>query len=58
MVAATVRTIFDQPDRAAGEAQLLQVVAALQGRFQTSPRKLSMHVGEEDAPAQVESKTA
>jgi len=33
MVAATVRTIFDQPDRAAAEAQLLQVVEALQARF-------------------------
>jgi putative transposase len=58
MVAATVRTIVDQPDRAAAEAQILQVVAALQDRFQTSLRKLSMHVGEEDAPAQVVAKTA
>lgn len=33
MVAATVRTIFDQPDRQAAEAQLLQVVEALQDRF-------------------------
>lgn len=33
MVAATVRTIFDQPDRAVAEAQLLQVVEALQERF-------------------------
>jgi putative transposase len=33
MVAATVRTIFDQPDRAAAEAHLLQVVEALQDRF-------------------------
>jgi transposase-like protein len=33
MVAATVRTIFDQPDRAAAEAQLVQVLAALQARF-------------------------
>src|ERR687888_408607 len=33
MVAATVRTIFDQADRAAAEAQLLQVVEALQARF-------------------------
>src|SRR5919202_767366 len=33
MVAATVRTIFDQPDRAAAAAQLLQVVEALQDRF-------------------------
>ena len=139
MVAATVRTIFDQPDRAAAEAQLLQVVEALQDRFpavtqflletegeiltfydfppehhrqiystnplerlnkelkrrsavvgifpnrpavlrlfgallaeqndewlvaghrymsETSLRKLSMHAGEEDAPAQLEAKTA
>jgi putative transposase len=33
MVAATVRTIFDQPDRPAAEAQLLQVVEALGERF-------------------------
>ena len=33
MVAATVRTIFDPPDRAAAEAQLVQVLAALQARF-------------------------
>jgi putative transposase len=33
MVAATVRTIFDQPDRAAAEAQLLQVVEVLGARF-------------------------
>jgi putative transposase len=33
MVAATVRTIFDQPDRTAAEAQLLQVVEALGERF-------------------------
>jgi putative transposase len=33
MVAATVRTIFDQPDRPAAEAQLLQVVEALGARF-------------------------
>jgi putative transposase len=33
MVAATVRTIFDQPDRAAAAAQLLQVVEALGERF-------------------------
>ena len=33
MVAATVRTIFDQPDRATAEAQLLQVVEALGERF-------------------------
>jgi transposase-like protein len=33
MVAATVRTIFDQADRAAAETQLLQVIEALQARF-------------------------
>jgi transposase-like protein len=33
MVAATVRTIFDQPDRPTAEAQLLQVVEALGERF-------------------------
>ncbi len=33
MVAATVRTIFDQPDRATAETQLLQVVEALAERF-------------------------
>jgi transposase-like protein len=33
MVAATVRTIFDQQDRTAAEAQLLQVVEALGERF-------------------------
>ncbi len=33
MVAATVRTIFDQPDRQTAEAPLLQVVEALEGRF-------------------------
>jgi putative transposase len=33
MVAATVRTIFDQPDRPAAEAQLLQVVEVLGERF-------------------------
>ena len=49
---------FDQPDRAAAEAQLLQVATALQDCFQTSLRKLSMHVGEEDAAAPVEAKTA
>jgi len=35
MVAATVRTIFAQPDRAAAETQLLQVIEALQARFPT-----------------------
>ena len=33
MGAATVRTIFDQPDRVAAEAQVLQVVEALGERF-------------------------
>ena len=33
MVAATVRTIFQQPDRAAAQAQLRQVCAALADRF-------------------------
>jgi len=35
MVAATVRTIFAQPDRAAAERQPLQVIEALQARFPT-----------------------
>src|SRR3712207_282809 len=33
MVAATVRTIFEQPDRAAARAQLRQVCASLEARF-------------------------
>ena len=33
MVAATVRTIFQQPDRAAARAQLREVCATLQARF-------------------------
>jgi transposase-like protein len=33
MVAATVRTIFQQPDRAAARAQLGQVIEALEGQF-------------------------
>lgn len=33
MVAATVRTIFEQPDRAAARAQLRQICATLAGRF-------------------------
>jgi putative transposase len=33
MVAATVRTIFEQPDRQAARAQLRQVCATLEGRF-------------------------
>lgn len=33
MVAATVRTIFEQPDRTAAQAQLRQVCATLQARF-------------------------
>jgi transposase-like protein len=35
LVAATVRTIFEQPARTAAAAQLLQVVEALQVRFPT-----------------------
>jgi putative transposase len=46
MVAATVRTIFDQPDRAAAEAQLLQVVEALQDRFPTVTQLLLEAEGE------------
>jgi putative transposase len=33
MVAATVRTIFEQPNRAAAETQLLLVIESLQARF-------------------------
>ncbi len=33
MVAATVRTIFEQPRRAAAETQLLRVIESLQARF-------------------------
>ncbi len=33
MVAATVRTIFEQPDRAAAETQLRQVCTSVAGRF-------------------------
>jgi transposase-like protein len=40
MVAATVRTIFDQPDRATGQTQLLQVVEALQARFPAATQLL------------------
>jgi transposase-like protein len=46
MVAATVRTIFDQPDRAAAEAQLLQVVEALQDRFRDAMQLLLDAEGE------------
>ena len=46
MVAATVRTIFDQPDRAAAEAQLLQVVEALQERFPSVTQLLLEAEGE------------
>jgi transposase-like protein len=46
MVAATVRTIFDQPDRAAAEAQLLQVVEALQERFREAMQLLLDAEGE------------
>ena len=40
MVAATVRTLFQQRDRAAAQAQFRQVVAALQARFPTVVRLL------------------
>jgi putative transposase len=46
MVAATVRTIFDQPDRAAAETQLLQVVEALAERFPTVTQLLLDAEGE------------
>jgi transposase-like protein len=46
MVAATVRTIFDQPDRAAAEAQLLQVVEALGERFRDAMQLLLDAEGE------------
>jgi transposase-like protein len=46
MVAATVRTIFDQPDRAAAEAQLLHVVEALQDRFHEAMQLLLDAEGE------------
>jgi putative transposase len=46
MVAATVRTIFDQPDRAAAEAQLLQVVEALGERFPAAIQLLLEAEGE------------
>jgi putative transposase len=46
MVAATVRTIFDQPGRAAAEAQLLQVVEALGERFPVAIQLLLEAEGE------------
>jgi len=46
MVAATVRTIFEQPDRAAAEAQLLHVVEALEERFPTVTQLLLDAEGE------------
>jgi transposase-like protein len=46
MVAATVRTIFDQPDRVAAEAQLLQVVEALGDRFREAVQLLLDAEGE------------
>jgi transposase-like protein len=46
MVAATVRTIFDQPDRATAETQLLQVVEALAERFPTVTQLLLDAEGE------------
>jgi putative transposase len=46
MVAAAVRTIFDQLDRAAAEAQLLQVVEALGERFHAAIQPLLAAEGE------------
>jgi transposase-like protein len=46
MVAATVRTIFDQPNRVAAAAQLLQVVAALGDRFRQAVQLLLDAEGE------------
>src|SRR5919198_2000177 len=46
MVAATVRAIFDQPDRPAAEAQLLQVVEALGERFPAATQLLLDAEGE------------
>jgi transposase-like protein len=46
MVAATVRTICDQPDRAAAEAQLLQVIEALGERFPAVTQLLLDAAGE------------
>jgi len=46
MVAATVRPIFDQPDRAAAEAQFLQVVEVLEERFPTVTQLLLDAEGE------------
>jgi transposase-like protein len=45
MVAATVRTVFDQPDRAAAQAQLRQVVTTLAGRF---PKVVELLVAAEE----------
>ncbi|MBI3968723.1 MAG: transposase [Chloroflexi bacterium] len=40
MVAATVRTIFEQPDRATAQAQLRQVCDSLQARFPAVGRRI------------------
>jgi putative transposase len=45
MVAATVRTIFQQPDRAVAQAQLQQVSASLAGRF---PRVVELLMAAEE----------
>ncbi len=46
MVAATVRTIFEQPDREAAETQLLLVIETLQARFPTVVQLLEDAEGE------------
>ncbi len=46
MVAATVRTIFEQPDRTVAETQLLHVIEALQARFPTVAQLLLDAEGE------------
>jgi len=46
MVAATVRTIFEQPDREAAETQLLLVTETLQARFPTVVQLLEDAEGE------------
>ena len=46
MVAATVRTIFEQPDRAAAAARLRQVCTTLEARFPAVVRLLEGAEGE------------
>jgi len=46
MVAATVRSIFEQPDRAAAETQLLLVIETLRSRSPTVVRLLEEAEGE------------